>query len=72
MMERYVCDRVRAMLANPVMGDRIAREVTTDEIQAWIERSGRLLGVELDAEQREAVRIGIQERCGIIRGGGLE
>jgi exodeoxyribonuclease V alpha subunit len=69
MMERYVCDRVRAMLANPVMGDVIAREVTTDDIQAWIERSGRVLGVELDPEQREAVRIGLQERCGIIRGG---
>lgn len=68
MMERYVADRIRTMLEEPVMGDLIAREVSTTELGSWLDAS-KDLGVMLDAEQREAVRIAVQQRCGIIRGG---
>jgi exodeoxyribonuclease V alpha subunit len=69
MMERYVADRIRAMLELPAMGDLIARDVSSSELYAWLDRSGHDLGVPLDAEQREAVRIAVQEGCGIVRGG---
>ncbi|MHC2279884.1 exodeoxyribonuclease V alpha subunit [Bradyrhizobium diazoefficiens] len=67
MMERYVADRIREMLAEPAMGDLIAREVSDEELAAWLDRQD--LGVALDDEQREAVRIAVQERFGIVRGG---
>ncbi|WP_271565893.1 AAA family ATPase [Bradyrhizobium sp. CCBAU 11386] len=67
MMERYVADRIREMLAEPAMGDLIAREVSDGELHAWLDRQD--LGVALDDEQREAVRIAVQERFGIVRGG---
>lgn len=67
MMERYVADRIREMLAEPAMGDLIAREVSDAELAAWLDRQD--LGVALDDEQREAVRIAVQERFGIVRGG---
>lgn len=67
MMERYVAERIRTMLAEPAMGDLIAREVSDEELHAWLDRQD--LGVTLDDEQREAVRIAVQERCGIVRGG---
>jgi exodeoxyribonuclease V alpha subunit len=69
MMERFVADRIRQMLEEPAMGDLIAREVSGHELTAWLDRGGRDFGVKLDDEQREAVRIAIQERCGIVRGG---
>lgn len=67
MMERYVADRIREMLAEPAMGDLIAREVSDAELAAWLNRQD--MGVALDDEQREAVRIAVQERFGIVRGG---
>lgn len=67
MMERYVADRIRQMLVEPVMGDLIAREVSDPELTDWLGRQD--LGVALDDEQREAVRIAVQERFGIVRGG---
>lgn len=67
MMERYVADRIRQMLVEPAMGDLIAREVSDAELAAWLGRQD--LGVALDDEQREAVRIAVQERIGIVRGG---
>lgn len=69
-MERYVADRIQAMLEQPAMGDLIARDVSTSELAAWLDQAGEDLGVSLlDTEQREAVRIGVQERCGIVCGG---
>ena len=67
MMERYVADRIREMLAEPAMGDLIAREVSDAELAGWLDHQD--LGVALDDEQREAVRIAVQERFGIVRGG---
>ncbi|MEY9185043.1 exodeoxyribonuclease V alpha subunit [Bradyrhizobium sp. USDA 326] len=67
MMERYVADRIREMLSEPAMGDLIAREVSDEELAAWLERQD--LGVALDDEQRAAVRVAIRERFGIVRGG---
>ncbi|MFK4507438.1 AAA family ATPase [Bradyrhizobium daqingense] len=67
MMERYVADRIREMLTEPAMGDLIAREVSDAELAAWLDRQD--MGVALDDEQREAVRIAVQERFGIVRGG---
>lgn len=68
MMERYVADRIKEMLAEPAMGDLIAREVSDAELAAWLDRQDDL-GVALDDEQREAVRIAVQQRFGIVRGG---
>lgn len=67
MMERYVADRIKEMLAEPAMGDLIAREVSDAELGAWLDRQD--MGVALDDEQREAVRIAVQQRFGIVRGG---
>lgn len=67
MMERYVADRIRQMLDEPAMGDLIAREVSDAELGGWLDRQD--LGVALDDEQRAAVRIAVQERFGIVRGG---
>jgi exodeoxyribonuclease V alpha subunit len=69
MMERYVADRIRQMLAEPAMGDLIAREVADAELNTWLDRADQDFGVTLDQEQREAVRIAVQERIGIVRGG---
>ena len=67
MMERYVADRIRQMLAEPPMGDLIAREVSDAELAGWLDRQD--MGVALDDEQREAVRLAVQTRFGIVRGG---
>lgn len=69
MMERYVAGRIREMLVEPAMGDLIAREVSNDELHSWLDRADQDFGVTLDQEQREAVRIAVQERIGVVRGG---
>ncbi len=69
MMERYVADRIRTMLEQPIMGDLIARYVSKDELDVWLDHAAEDLGVPLDTEQRAAVRIAVRERCGIVRGG---
>lgn len=67
MMERYVADRIREMLAEPAMGDLVAREVSDAELVAWLDRQD--MGLSLDDEQREAVRLAVRERFSIVRGG---
>lgn len=69
MMERYVVDRIRQMLEEPAMGDLIAREVSDAELHAWLDAGAGGSGVRLDEEQRLAVQIAVQARCGIVRGG---
>lgn len=69
MMERYVANRIRQMLEEPVMGDLIARDVSDAELTAWLDHGARDFGFTLNEEQREAVRIAVQERCSIVRGG---
>lgn len=65
MMERFVADRIRTMLAEPAMGDLIAREVSAEELDAWLD--GADAG--LNDEQRRAVHLAIRERFGIVSGG---
>jgi exodeoxyribonuclease V alpha subunit len=69
MMERYAAERVRDMLAGPAIGDLVARDVDDDCLSAWLAGFCRDTGLELDPEQREAVRIGVQERYGLVVGG---
>jgi exodeoxyribonuclease V alpha subunit len=65
MMERYVADRVRTMLAGPAMGDLIAREVSAGELDAWLDGADATL----NDEQRRGVHLAICERFGIVSGG---
>lgn len=69
MMESYVLRRLGDMLHGPQMDDLIAREVGNDELSAWLDGTRDRFRHELDPEQREAVRIGVQERFGIVTGG---
>jgi exodeoxyribonuclease V alpha subunit len=68
-MERYVADRIRAMLSEPPIGDLFVQDVAQTELDTWLDQARETLGIRLDCEQRHAVQIAVQKRCGIIRGG---
>ena len=68
-MERYVASRIRDMLDIPAMGDLVAREVDDGTLAAWVADFCLEEGLDLDPEQREAVRIEVQERFGLVVGG---
>ncbi len=67
-MERFVASRIRDMLDIPAMGDLVAREVDDGTLAAWVADFCLEEGLDLDPEQREAVRIGVQERFGLVVG----
>ena len=69
MMERYVLDRLRSMIDEPPMQDLIARDVSDEELAGWLGDARDAVGVELDDEQREAVRLAVQGRVGLVLGG---
>ncbi|MBM6581667.1 AAA family ATPase [Microvirga sp. BT689] len=69
MMERFVAGRIREMLDGPGMGDLIAREVDDAELDGWLTGARAAIGVDLNDEQRAAVRLAVQGRFGLVLGG---
>lgn len=69
MMESWIVARITSMLTEPAMGDLIAREVGEGELDRWLDGARRNLGVELDEDQREAVRLAVRSRFGMVLGG---
>lgn len=68
-MERFVAARLQSMTGDLEMGDLIAREVSDVDLDRWLDDSRAAIGVDLDQEQRQAVRLAIQRRFGLIMGG---
>ncbi|HML44358.1 MAG TPA: AAA family ATPase [Hyphomicrobium zavarzinii] len=69
MMEAYVASRLLTALSEPAQGDLIAREVPEEEIDQWLDGARREVGVELNEEQRAAVRLAVRSRFGMVLGG---
>ena len=69
MMEAYVAERISAMADIPRMDDLIAREVSAGEVDQFLDRWTRDNGVALDADQREAVQLGVRSRFSLVLGG---
>ena len=68
-MERYVGRRVDAMLDKAGAGDLFAQHVPDAEFADWLQRFRNRTGVDLDPEQREAIRLGVNTPFGMITGG---
>ncbi len=69
MMERHVARQIRDMVSGPAIGDLVAREVSDAEFDEWVPGFCARAGLDLNREQREAVRIGVRERFGLVTGG---
>ena len=69
MMERFVMERIRLMASGPPVGDLVARDVGDAEIESWLGQARAAVGVELNEEQRSAVRLAVQGRVGLVLGG---
>ncbi|WP_162003504.1 AAA family ATPase [Microvirga tunisiensis] len=69
MMEQYVTERILDMLEGPATDDLIAREVGNTELETWLDGTRGAIGVDLNEEQRAAVRLAVQSRFGLVLGG---
>lgn len=69
MMERFVADRLQAMIEDPGMGDLIARKVSDADLDRWLGASRGAIGVDLHQQQAQAVRLAMQGRFGLVTGG---
>ncbi|WP_127752629.1 AAA family ATPase [Devosia sp. 1566] len=69
MMEAYVADRIAAMAAPPEMDDLIAREVSAEEVDQFLDGWTRARGLVLDEDQRDAVHLGVRSRFSLVLGG---
>ncbi|SFN81818.1 hypothetical protein SAMN05216573_122100 [Bradyrhizobium sp. Rc3b] len=67
MMERYLADRIKGMLAEPAMGDLITREVSDAELAGWLDRQD--MGAWRSTTSSGKPYPLVQERFGIVRGG---
>lgn len=69
MMEGYIAMRISAMCQPATIGDLIARPVEREELDAWLDKARRAVGVDLNAEQRAAVHQALRRRFGLVSGG---
>ncbi|WP_395820706.1 ATP-dependent RecD-like DNA helicase, partial [Devosia sp.] len=69
MMEAFVASRLAQVMAPPEMEDLIAREVSDIEVARALDDWCSQERLILDDEQRQAVRIGVRHRFGIMTGG---
>lgn len=69
MMEAYVSEGIATMANAPEMDDLIAREVSAEEIDRFLDSWTRTNGVALDFDQRQAVHLGVRCRFSLVLGG---
>lgn len=69
MMEAFAVEAVAALLAGQVSEDLIARDVRSEEVDAWLDRAAAASDFELGKEQRAAVHLALTSRFGLIVGG---
>jgi exodeoxyribonuclease V alpha subunit len=69
MMECFVKERIHLMASGPPVGDLVARNVDDAEIERWLGQAQAAVGVEMNDEQRSAVRLAVQGRVGLVLGG---
>ncbi|GEO99122.1 AAA family ATPase [Methylobacterium haplocladii] len=69
MMETYVAGAIARMIEGQASEDLIAREVTSQELDGWLDEAAGTIGVELGGEQRDAVHLALRHRFGLVVGG---